>query len=367
MENKKIIFLLASISQPRCIKRVESFIQNGYSVEVYGFNRGVYNINADVNGVKINDLGFAFSGSGYFKKFFYAKKCLKEIFKKFKNEDVLFYAFSFDIALICKMFSGAKYIYEISDLVYTYFDNKKVIKLFRSLDKWLINKSVLTIMTSEGFYNYFFPLMNEKNVIVQPNRVNSNLLNSSRDFNEIKDTEKIVFSYVGAFRYPNTVFRFAEIIGKNYPQHEFVFWGDSNLTQLAIDLASKYKNVKYHGAFKNPEDLEKIYSSLDVVIACYDIKTLNERVAEPNKLYEALYFKKAIVVSNDTFLAEKVSRFNCGYAIDATKDIDISNFIDGLNTSELNNIKTQIEKVSLSEIIDDNAKSIISYLKSRNI
>ncbi|WP_158838691.1 glycosyltransferase [Polaribacter sp. L3A8] len=367
MENKKIIFLLASISQPRCIKRVESFIKNGYSVEVYGFNRGVYNINADINGVKINDLGFALSGSGYFKKFFYAKKRLKEIFQKVKNEDVLFYAFSFDIALICKMFSGASYIYEISDLVYTYFDNKNVIKLFRTLDKWIIKKSVLTIMTSEGFYNYFFPLMNEKNVIVQPNRVNSNMLNSSRDFNEVRSSDKIVFSYVGAFRYPNTVFRFAEVIGKNYPQHEFSFWGDSNLTPLAIDLANKYKNVKFHGAFKNPEDLQKIYSSLDVVIACYDIKTLNERVAEPNKLYEALYFKKTIVVSHDTFLAEKVSRFKCGYAIDATNDILISNFIDGLNINKLNTIKTQIEKVSLSEIIDDNAKEIISYLKRTNI
>lgn len=38
-----------------------------------------------------------------------------------------------------------------------------------------------------------------------------------------KSTDKIVFSYVGAFRYPDTVFRFARVIGEKYPRHQFFF------------------------------------------------------------------------------------------------------------------------------------------------
>ena len=359
---KKIIFLMASISQPRCIKRIQSFIEFGYAVEIYGFNRGVYSENAYVKGAKINDLGFAPSGVGYVKKFFNASSVLKSIFKKFNDEDVIYYAFSFDLAVLCKMYSRKRYIYEISDIVYTYFKKSSLQLIFKRIDKWIIKNSFLTIMTSEGFNNYLFPTGNiNNNIIIQSNKVNSKLITADRG-SEVQTENTIIFSYIGAFRYPNTVFRLARIIGEKYPQHEFYFWGDSNLTDLAIELSKKYENIKYFGAFKNPEDLVKIYKTIDVVVACYDIETLNERIAEPNKLYEAMFFIKPIIVSKETFLAQKVADFKCGFAIDATNDLELCQFIDNLSLEKLNEIKFNIKKIKLSEMIDDDAKQIIDYV-----
>ena len=360
-KGKKIIFLVSSISQPRCIKRIQSFIEFGYAVEIYGFNRGVYSVNAFIKGAEINDLGFLPSGNGYIKKFMFAKSLLKTIFKKFRDKDVIYYAFSFDLAILCKMYSSKIYIYEISDIVYTYFKINILELIFKRIDIWIIKRSFLTIMTSEGFYDYFFPKGNPQNIIVQPNKVSSKLITENRG-NEVQTQNKFIFSFVGAFRYPNTVFRLARIIGEKYPQHEFYFWGDSNLTNLAIELSKKHKNIKYFGAFKNPEDLVKIYKTTDVVVACYDIETLNERIAEPNKLYEAMFFIKPIIVSKETFLAKKVSDYKCGFAIDATNDLDICQFIDKLNVEKLNEIKFNIKKIKLSEMIDDDAKKIIDYV-----
>ena len=40
MAKKKIIFFINAITITRCIKRIEEFIDNGYEVEAYGFERG---------------------------------------------------------------------------------------------------------------------------------------------------------------------------------------------------------------------------------------------------------------------------------------------------------------------------------------
>jgi succinoglycan biosynthesis protein ExoL len=42
----------------------------------------------------------------------------------------------------------------------------------------------------------------------------------------------------------------------------------------------------------------------------------NNRVALPNKLYEAMYFRVPIVASKGTYLAERVLDAGIGYAID---------------------------------------------------
>ena len=365
IKNKpKIIFLLASISQPRCLKRIRSFIEAGFEVEIYGFDRGVYNINSYIEGYTINNLGFAPSGSNYLKKTLYARRKINEIFKRNKKTNILYYSFSFDISLICKLYNK-KYVYEISDLVYGYFQNKFIRDLFTNIDRFLISNSLLTVMTSKGFYDFLCPSKVLKNVIIQPNRVDSYFKKLKRAHKPI-NVEKLTFSYVGAFRYPNTVFRFAKVIGEKYPQHKFLFFGDSTLTSQVKELAVKYENVKYNGQFKNPDDLPSIYSQIDLVIACYDIQTLNERIAEPNKLYESMFFNKPIIVSKDTFLEKQVvEKFKNGYAIDASNDVNIISFIDSLNQDKLNKTVDLIKQIDIVEIVDDGAYEVINYINEK--
>lgn len=363
MGNKpKLIFLLASISQPRCLKRIKAFIKEGYELEIYGFDRGYYNDEATIEKYGIQILGFMPSGSGYLKKVLYARKKISAIFKKNDSVDVLYYCFSFDLALICKLYNK-KYAYEISDLVYGYFNNKSARNFFAFLDRKLIANSLVTVMTSKGFQDFLYPKDPPNHLIIQPNRVHNALSTLNRDSN-VAVTPNLSFSYVGAFRYPNTVFRFAKVIGEKFPQHRFLFYGDSPLTQQVKDLAAKYNNVKYYGPFVNPDDLPGIYSSIDIVVACYDTKTLNEKIAEPNKLYEALFFKKPIIVSKNTFLEKQVlEKYKCGYAIDATSDSNIIDLVDSLNPDSLNPIIGKINQVDIKNILDDESFKLIQFVK----
>lgn len=366
MNKPKIVFLLESISQPRCIKRVRSFISNGYDVEIYGIDRGVYSENYSISGIKINVIDKQRDGKDYLKKFIQNNKSIKQILNKHDKNKTVFYSFGFAIT-VSVLINGCKnYIYEMSDIVYGYQKYNFLQSFFKSFDKLLIKRSLLTILTSEGFADFFFNNKRPDNIIIQPNKLSIFFSDKQRSyFTGDFSSSKIKFAYVGAFRFPNTIFRFANIIGEYFPEHEFHFHGDSALTYQVISISDKYDNVKYHGPFKNPDDLSTIYNNIDVIVTCYDIQDLNVRIAEPNKLYESLFFNKPIIVSKNTFLAKKVKKLNCGYAIDASNDESILLFINSIKGEDITIIKENINRIPNSEIIDDNSINIISHLNKK--
>jgi succinoglycan biosynthesis protein ExoL len=365
MQNKKIVFLLGSTTAVYSHKRINGFISKGFDIEIYGIERINDNLNTGIDGKKIHVIGKQEDGKRYIKKFFQNQAAIKKIIKNHDPDKTIFYSFGFALTLSLKLNKGKNYIYEIFDILYGYNKFNSVRWIFKALDKYLIKNSLLTVLTSEGFGNFLFGQKCPNNIIIQPNRLHPIFLNKQRlKVEQSNNTiEHLIFSYVGFFRYPNTVFRFARIIGKKYPQHEFHFYGDSDLTSEVIKLSETYNNIKYFGSFKNPDDLPNIYSNIDIVIACYDARSLNEKIAEPNKLYEALYFNKPIVVSKNTFLAEKVKTLGCGFEIDASKDESIISFINSLTEDKLNKIYANIQKVELEEMIDDNSKKIIHYIE----
>ena len=348
---------MASLSQPRCIKRVCAFYNAGYDVEVYGNTRGKYDINVYPSGINVHNWGIVKSGSNYLNKFNRNYINIKDVIEN-NSTDIIYYSFAFDISLILFLLKK-KYIYEISDLVYGYF-NKGLRFIFKTVDKLLISHSLFTVVTSEGFYRYLYPKGKTK-VLIHPNRVSQSLGKVKRKLSNFDDNS-LRFAYVGAFRYPNTVFRFAEIIGKYYPQHKFYFYGNSELTPLVLELEKKYSNIRYFGKFQSPQDLESIYDNIDIVVACYDTTTLNERVAEPNKLYEAICFCKPIIVSSNTFLSKKVNQMKVGFAIDASKNENIITFLENLQRNELQKISIIEYNLSSSDYID-NPKDIIEVMK----
>lgn len=361
---KRVVCITGLVSQPRFVKRVNSLVEAGFEVIVVGYDRGVYNNNKLPEGVPFINKGTQKDGGGYFTKIESGYKDVVELIRKYKNEETVFYSFSFLTAIWFFLYK-AKYIYEISDILYGYQKMRKIQFLMKWLDRKVIKSSTLTIMTSEGFKHYFFGEQELNNIIVQPNKVSSKLkLHLGRTILS-SNMQTLNFSFVGAIRYFDTVLRFAKIIGEKYPQHRFHFWGDSNFASDFKEQCKNYDNVLFHGAFKNPEDLETIYSQTDIVVACYENSNLNEQIAEPNKMYEAMYFCRPIVVSTNTFLARQIRKHECGYAIDAYDDKQIVDFIEGLNIEELVAISRK-ELTFGVDFLTDQPNSIINRIRKIN-
>ena len=346
---KRFVFLVPALSQPRCIKRISSINEMGYECEVYGYKRGKYDVNEYPHGINVKVLDTVSDGD-YFRKAIKSWKNLSKIVSSNKGVDTAFYAFGFFQAFVCAI-KRVKFVYEISDIFYAYPRLRKIKGLLRAIDKWLIKKSALTVMTSGGFLE-FFNIKENKKILIVPNKVSPRLATIPRTALS-GNLDSLRFGYVGSIKY-DSIFRFADTIGNYYPNYHFDFYGSATEDiQVKIDdVVSKYENVNSHGVYKNPEDLESIYSSIDIVIACYDVNSENERIAEPNKLYESLYFCKPIIVSEGIYLARRVKELDCGFSIDASTVESIHIFIDGLSSKELKRISEKEFKTPVEEIMN---------------
>ena len=320
----------------------------GFRCWVYGYKRGKYDINGYPSGIKVEELD-TLKERDYLYKAIKEWKDICNIVTYHKPEKRLFYAFGFFNALICT-YKRVKFIYEISDVFYAYPRLRYIQWLLKWIDRLLIKKASLTIMTSGGFQEFFS--ISRDNLLIIPNKVSPFLLHAKRKPLNMNE-KKIRFAFVGSIRY-ESIFRFAETIGEGYPQHSFMFYGSAvgPIKSKIECLLSKYDNIKYHGVYKNPEDLERIYSNIDIVVACYDIKSENERIAEPNKLYEALFFCKPIIVSNNIYLARRVHELNCGYSINASNRESIVSYIDNLDINDVNRISKMEYETPVNDIID---------------
>ncbi len=346
MHKPKIIFILNSIHQQRCIKRIEDFIERGYEVEAYGFKRMSHAPNLPPH-ITVKVIGEFDNSLPYWKRFILMLKAIRSIVKKHKYEDVLYYYFLLDVAFVARLINKAPYIYECSDLMHTYM-NKMGKTVFNWIDRYIIRHSTVTVFTSKGFLQYYFPTTAPKNVCVIPNRLNKRVTTLPAVPKKPLDMNHLHIGFVGGARF-QSILHFATCFVQQYPQHTFHFFGNIADARLPFEELKKYPNCIFHGPFKSPDDLPTIYSQIDLVLATYDTCYDNVRYAEPNKLYEALYFDTPIIVSEGTFLATRVQQLGIGFTINPMNSAEIKRWVHQLTYEE---IRKRIEHISQYSKLD---------------
>lgn len=351
--NPKFIFIISNIHLPRCVNRVREFHQRGYKVEVYYFDRTIFNNKVSELDVPMHSLGELEAGSGsYFKRMPKQYSIINAVVKKHKKENVVFYLFGFDIALIYHYcFTNKPYIFEESDLRHTYFPNalKKVLEI---VDKRIIKKSLMTVFTSEGFCEYHFGDKIPENVAFIPNRLSPIIKSVELLPHKKYDKDKLSIGFVGSPRF-KAVYNFIKVFCSNFPQYEMHLFGEPCLDGIE-ELRGKYPNCTFHGTFTSPQDLPTIYSSIDLVLSTYDAGVENVRYAEPNKIYESMFFEVPIIVSKNTFLSSKVERLGIGYSIDAADDNEIVSFVKSLTEESVKARISNTKKIDKNTLVSIN-------------
>ena len=339
-KSKKIIFILSSF-HIRCLKRIKEFIANGYDVEVYGFKRSKAPLELELE-AKI--IGVLPPDSSHLKRIPVIVKGVNSVLKDIKEQDVVIYVFGLDVAMWLYFLNRKHpYIFEESDLYHTYVGNTLIRNSLEALDKRIIRKSMLTVFTSEGFARYHFGDNIPNNVTFITNRLAESVLDCKPVTKRPIDVNHLSIGFVGAIRF-KAVKHFAEYFISHYPQHEFHFYGVIT-NDVDVDELTKRPNCFYHGKFTTPTDLPDIYSNIDLVLSTYDAEYINVKCAEPNKFYESLYFDTPIIVSEGTYLSERVRQFNSGYVVDAMNDNSIDKFINGLTLEDMNEKMESIKKI----------------------
>ena len=172
MKFSKVVFIANALGQPRVKKRIMQFIRQGYKVEVYGFDRDKL---TDVSGwgVEVTMIGRIPSKLPYARRIGVIYRGIRQVLRRERDPNVLFYLFQLDIAWIYSLQSRRPYVFEESDLVHTQIDNWAVRNFFEWMDKRIIRKAACAVFTSEGFLKFHFGDKRCRNSVILPNKLDS--------------------------------------------------------------------------------------------------------------------------------------------------------------------------------------------------
>lgn len=349
-----IVFILSSSVNQNGIKRIDEFIERGYDVKVYGFNRGVKYSNKSKY-TNINILAAFSNNQPYLKRLGIMRKGIKSVLKETEGKDCVYYLIGPDVAMIFTLICDKKYIYEEPDLVHTYINNRYIRNILERIDKRIIRKSILSVFRSDGFPTYHFGNNIPDNCTVITNRLNKDIQRFPIAEKEGINLEHIKIGFVGGIRF-KSIKNFAQVFCERFPNSEFHFYGilDTDKEKQLFKPLEKLANCYFHGSFKNPDDMPSIYSNIDLLLSTYDVEFENVRYAEPNKIYEAIYFETPIIVSKGTFLGDKVSRLGIGYVVDPLNEEEIVSFVNELTTDSVRERIANMQRIPKEELINRN-------------
>jgi succinoglycan biosynthesis protein ExoL len=335
LKMNSIIVLSQSLQQPRVIKRVKRLCEEYPFVFLYSFERPLYsNMNSslllDCKNLEIINLGIV-QNSSFFSRIFKYFKLWYFIFFRFFLKRKNVYAFGLDMRFLAVFVFNSKIHYEISDLMWLYLKSPYKF-IFKSLDQILVYFSNRIVFTSKSFYDTYFSFIPMGKIDIVENKFKT--YGRVKPISKIK-LEKVSILYLGAFRYTNILKDLVYFVSSNNKFNLIVAGdGDSSILSFLREASSLHDNIRFLGAFKNPDDLEYIYSLVNLNFVAYDNKLQNEKVAMPNKFYESIFFNIPIVCSKDTYLSERVENLDVGWSIQPNLD-NISSFLNCLSVDDV--------------------------------
>lgn len=354
MEIRKIVFFVPNLT-PRPNRRIQEFVDAGFDCEVFCMSHSEDIVSPCYKVTYLNEKRL--SNMSYPRRMLLFSRQIGGVVKGFDKKSTLFYFFSFNTAFLV-LVRKLRFVYEESDMLFDRFSSSILRRLTISLNRKIISKSKITVFTSEGFAHFYYKNKIPKNIIFVPNKVDKRCLNLPIVQKQDTDFNHLRFGFAGSLRY-ETLRNFADVLIKNFPTAQFDFFGrNSDFSEGAISDLKKTGRVFFHGTFINPDDLPRIYSQLDFIVATYDVSGINPRYAEPNKLYEAIFFRTPIIVSRESFLEHKVKELGVGFSVNALDGNDIISQVSGITPDVYKGFISKLESIKRESVITSNEELI---------
>jgi succinoglycan biosynthesis protein ExoL len=353
-----------TISQPRYHRRVRALLDAGFQVTVYAFARGYYRENAFPVGTEIVNIGSLEDGA-YFRRIpalvRAARRIRREELRAPRKPDVT-YTFGLDNALIAlRTGLGHPLVYEVGDLRNPEPDRSLVARSLWRVERHVVRKAALLVVTSPAFSSdYYDRLLEEFGVprLVIENRIPEDVVTGTPRPQLSPIRRPLRLGVIGLLRYETTLAPLLEWVGARPTDYELHVYGDGPLRNLVMRRAEAHSNIRYHGSFRNPEDLSSIFGNVDVCYCVYDSRDRNVRLALPNKLFEAPYFGVPLIVAEGTAVAHRVRELGVGIAVDPLRADFLDDLPELLTPRRLDKMKVRALALPTDKLTDDSTRLV---------
>jgi len=170
----------------------------------------------------------------------------------------------------------------------------------------------------DGYYNNILKVSDKQNFFVLENKLDATAI-PRENLLLTRDTSKIHIGYFGLLRCDRSWDALKLLVESCPDRFEVhIFGRPINPISLPGEANSR-AGITYYGEFMWPADLEKMYSSVDVVWGCYpygDSAPGNWQWAKTNRFYESCFFRKPLITLLHSADAAVVSKLDIGFAVD---------------------------------------------------
>lgn len=324
---KNVLFFLSHQPNPRFIKQINYLAESNQVTVIYFSRLTLPNLNSNIAGnVDCFPVGEIESSGRYLSRAMaYVRamgalwQCRRRVLADVvivNNIDVLL----LEVTMRLLTFRSARIVLEVSDLLQYVFDRGAVAKIFRVIDQAVVRLFVdRLIVTSKKYYDvYYVKFFRGQHLELENKPLRNNV--PSRVERSAK-SGRMVVGVVGLIYQAAPIRALFDAV-KDDDNVEVQIYGRLYDAQDSKTLIESYcatqHNIIFKGEYDFFKDAARIYGGLDLLYVSYDTSEtmLNNRVALPNKLYEAMYFRVPIVASKGTYLAERVMDLGIGYEID---------------------------------------------------
>lgn len=233
----------------------------------------------------------------------FAKKTLKKI-----NPDFLIVLHSttaISIKGLLKRKYKGRYIFDYRDVTYEH------ISLYRNMVKKIVNNSVLSFTSSDGFRKY---LPETPKLLTSHNLSNVSFREEVLQNRTLRKQSPIRISFWGMLRNQKVNEDLIRAIGDD-KRFELHYYGraQGNMLNLMEESARKYSNVFYHGEYA-PKDRLDMAKNTDLLHNLYNNTDKTSHIAMGNKYYDGLLFSLPQLCTKQSLMGQLCSR--CGIGIE---------------------------------------------------
>ena len=319
---KKIVFVLNAITITRCQKRVQEFIDHGYEVEVYGFERGGETY-AKPASYEIETIGYHPVSMSYYKRLLVIMNALRRLHKKYKyQKDVVFYYFFFDVAFVPMLLNHKRILWDLHELPLLFTSNF----LLRKLLRYTFNRCKVVLHANPQRADFLESLGvvsdRSKHIAIRnyPNFDDVDIVHDEtfKAFIEWKGARKCVYlqglseerrsayeSVAAVLKQGDLV---AVVVGKMYPEglerlkHDF---GEEVLRDRIL-FVGKIAQLK----------IPQYVSECQLSLIFYKNVQLNNWYCEANRFYQSVILGLPVVTGNNPSMKELVEKYGFGVSLD---------------------------------------------------
>lgn len=326
MSNKKtVLCVLSTIGDTKDSKRVSILKQAGFNVIIGAYKRNNFISRSPERSTwllgKIEDRK-------YFKRICVYVHSVFRLRKLVAKSDLI-YATSPDLALISLISSFClqkPLVMDIADIREIEVSKSILGKIVRSLDRFVVKRCDLIVVTSQAFIDSFYKKtlkLNIRNSYLLENKVDYNIPQKSEISLNYENNKKLRIGYFGVLRDNWTIELLTTLLSKYPNDYEVIIAGIDSISNYAIhDLNKQYANFHFLGPYHSPDDLNELYDKIDVMATFYPESEAKQnwfeakKICRSNRFYEACYFRKPIMAFSFSEDGRYVEELGIGITFD---------------------------------------------------